>query len=120
MPKHTLKVRKVAGAKAEEFTVEKPSTVEDSKWLAMVSNGQADVNELAFQMWIIKAQHAYRTAGVLPAEYVYGQKVSKTPAVVMDFGAFSWPKDKALAKEQYESLKRSGVIFTNVPEVLPF
>lgn len=119
MSKHTLNVRKVAGAPSEEFTIEKPSSVEDPRWLAMVSNGQADVNELAFQSWVIKAQHAYRTGSITPDQYVYGQKVSRTPAVVMDAATFAWPKDKALAKEQYESLKRNGVIFTNT-DALPF
>jgi len=120
MSKHTLKVRKVAGAPAVEFTVNKPASVEDPAWLSMVKNGQIDINELAFQSWVIKAQAAYRNAGVEPGEYVYGEKVSRTPAVVMDFTTFSWPKDKALAKEQYESLCRSGVVFINVPENLPF
>lgn len=94
----TLKVRKAAGMPVKTFTFQKPTSLSDPKWKDLVTNVEADLNELAWQNWRIKWQDAFRRNDTEPSEYRYGGGAA--PVVVrMPQNAFSPEQWEILAAE---------------------
>lgn len=112
---HTFKVKLYDDDRTEvELSIEKPESVDDPKWDDLVSKSD-DINELAFQNFIIKLQAGIRgtksnpnalteeAAEAYKEAYTYGagSRGRRTPEVDAEEGGFT--------EEQIALLKKAGV-----------
>lgn len=116
MAKHTFSVKLYDDDRTTvELTVEKPESCDDDRWNDLVSDPASDINELAFQNWVIKSQGRIRGTksnpnALTPEEaeaslegYKYGAGSGgrRTPEVDAEEGGFT--------PEQIAMLKKAGV-----------